>query len=296
MACVDLSLSEGYQERHRVALLIEYDGTEFHGSQFQRHGSVELLTVQGSIQRAFSALNITLVKPIHLSSRTDAGVHARGQVVHVDLQADALKNIPSLQKALNAVLPSAIRILAVKLNIPVDFHSQNMATCRWYRYTMDLSPVKSAFLPPDVYWYHQDLNVETMQEACQFLLGHHHFRAFQCPDSAIENDVCTIFHASITRPSVNNIVFDVVSNRFLYKMVRNLMGALVFIGCPHYNYTPDWIRSLLLETKRVNTGTTLHPKGLCLMAVGYPEPYQFFCNSPTNEQLKHLLTTESLLT
>ena len=178
----------------RVALLVEYCGKDFHGSQFQPNRP----TVQAEIQLALSKLGLT-TSAVSFAGRTDAGVNAHGQVAHFDLPEGALKNIPNLAAALNARLPNTVSIRDFHLNAHPNFHSRREAQCKWYRYRIYNSRQRSALMGADCAHAPQLLNVEAMNQAAQNLLGSHFFTSFKDSSSPETNDLCTIWHIQVQR-------------------------------------------------------------------------------------------------
>lgn len=288
-------------QTERVALLVEYHGQPYAGSQFQSHKEEVIPTVQSTLENALRQLNLT-VSAVHFSGRTDAGVNARGQVAHFDiLQPDGLKNIPRLAASLNAVLPETVSVKAVALNVNHQFHSQLSATHRWYRYTILNHPERSALAPRDSVWIKSPLDTERMNQAASELVGTHNFKNVKCLDSDTTNDICHISHASV-RKEGNLVIFDIVANRFLYKMVRNLMGLLINIGRANdlnrdinRSYAPGTVLTAIAQEDRARSSwETAKAEGLSLMAVLYPEAINYFQTDEYVQILEQLLLMESM--
>jgi tRNA pseudouridine38-40 synthase len=285
--------------RRRVAVLLEYNGAAYSGSQRQhQHGRVRQ-TVQHTLEEALRTLNIAF-HSTHFSGRTDAGVHSRGQVVQVDLPEQALHNIPDLAASLNAVLPADVGVKAVCLDVPAAFHSQRSATHRWYRYTFYNRTERSIWAAPYSLHVRAPLNVDAMNRAAALLLGSHNFKSFKCPDTPILNDVCHVMHSRVHRDG-ELIHFDIVADRFIYKMVRNLTGLLLLIGKPENGLAPETMARVLDARERSipvlnKPYPTARPDGLTLMAVNYPDRLNLFKEEPLVRQLQTLIHKPQLLT
>lgn len=242
-------------------------------------------------------LNVLGEPTVLLSSRTDSGVHARGQVAHAELPIDGLAKIPDLALAANRFLPSTIQITGVHSNVDPRFHSQLDATHRWYRYRIFNRPTPSALLPQDATWVRLPLNVAAMAQAAGLFQGEHDFKSFQCPDTAITDSVCRVHHSRVWQPDpVNNpheIVFDIVANRFVYRMVRNLTGFLLRVGATEDPLPPEVFGDILAHQNREAPEMTDIPpapaRGLCLMAVGYPLGKQYFAQTDAIKGLESFL-------
>lgn len=259
-------------QKERVALLLEYNGKSFRGSQFQPAWR----TVQGEMMAALKQLNMDVSGYI-ASSRTDSGVHSRGSVVRFDVPKGGLKNVPDLRLALNRFLPDDLRVKDWRIGCD-GFHALKAATHKWYRYKIYNAPQPSVWMPPDAVWVREPLDVARMNRAARLITGEHNFKSFKCPDTSVEDDVCRVTYAHVLAKTSHEggllVIFDIVSNRFLYKMVRNLMGQLVTIG--RDNQPPESILDVLDQQDRQAASTAADPNGLCLMAVNYPAPYNYF--------------------
>lgn len=273
----------------RVVLLLEYLGKNYHGSQMQP----EHATIQSELMAVLTQLNLPYWS-LALSGRNDAGVNAYGQVAHFNLPQDcpATQDTNKLLTSLNALLPSDISIKRIKTNAPLTFHSRRSATHKWYRYRVLNTPQPSAWLPADAIWLKRPLNVAKMNEAAQYIKGCHNFKSFKCTDTAVIRDVCDIVYARVYQDG-NFVIFDVVSDRFLYKMVRNLTGLLLDIGNDEKNLAPDTIIKVLNEQDRTVASATAKAKGLSMMAVAYPAPYNYFRDEALVQTLSTLVPKES---
>ena len=242
-------------------LLIEYDGTDFRGWQTQRAGP----TVQGAVE---AALATALREPAGVvgSGRTDAGVHARGQVAH--LVTGAPVDAHRLRASLNGLLPPSVVVLAAE-PAPDGFHARYDARQRHYRYLASTRPRAldrrtRAFL-------HPALDVDRMNRAATALLGRHDFSSFCRTRSETTNRVCTVERARWTageRPG--DLAFEVSADRFLHGMVRALVGTLVEVGRGRRG--PDEVADVLAARDRRAAGPAAPALGLSLDRVDYPTP------------------------
>lgn len=268
-----------------LVMLVEYDGSAFHGSQRQDNSH----SVQEAIEAGFTQLNIPH-SAVTFSGRTDTGVHAKGQVAHTRLPLGALSNIPNLCSALNAVLPPSIAIIDSVMTDDFDFHSVKSAQWRWYQYRIFNHPTRSIW-KPDATWIQTPLNIEAMAQAAQQFEGEHDFTSFHKSKEEAVNPICIIRHCRIHQ-EVNDIVLNLLGNRFLYNMVRIMMGTLIEIGLEK-RFQPDEISSLLAAKNRLLAGETAKAEGLSLMAVHYPAPWDFFKNHVYGKQLERLIQESS---
>jgi tRNA pseudouridine38-40 synthase len=242
----------------KLALGLEYDGTNFHGWQTQPSGN----TVQDHLQRALAAFVGQPVETI-CAGRTDAGVHATGQVVHVSVSVDR----PSWNwvRGLNTFLPAAIRVRWAQ-TVSEDFHARFSALSRMYTYTIYNHPVESPLQARFATWVFQPLDVAAMQRGADVLLGEHDFSAFRAADCQAQSPVR---HLEVARLSQQGsvITLEIRGNAFLHHMVRNIVGSLFEVG--RGARLPGWMREVLLSGDRSAAGRTFPPQGLCLRHVAY---------------------------
>lgn len=255
--------------RQRVALVIQYQGTCFHGWQRQpTHRSV-----QGEIEAAIhSVVNEDVT--INGAGRTDTGVHASAQVAHFNTTAP----IPAHRWAsiLNARLPDDVLIRA-SAEVSDDWHAQFSATWRRYRYTLFTDARPNLFLNPYVWhYYYQPLDIQKMQAALTPLLGQHHLSAFRRSGSSrkdswveIQDVVCDRLSVKDHRFSNALIHIEVQARGFLYGMMRLLVGLLVQVG--RGILSPANFTSLWQNERRDLVKYSAPAKGLCLLRVGYPD-------------------------
>ncbi|MBQ6173134.1 MAG: tRNA pseudouridine(38-40) synthase TruA [Clostridia bacterium] len=244
----------------RVLLTIEYDGTAYAGWQRQLNG----LSVQQVLEERLSALCGEEIR-VTGASRTDAGVHARGQRVHFDTSC----RIPpeKVPFALNTMLPPDIRVTEGRA-VPDGFHARFLSCGKRYTYRI-LNTRHASALLRDLYLHIPvPLDPEPMRAACADLLGTHDFAAFQAAGGTAKTTVRTITEAQLSRDG-DRFGFTVYGNAFLYNMVRIIVGTLIEIG--HGKREPDAFRRAFASLDRLDLGVTAPPHGLELTRVDYPE-------------------------
>jgi tRNA pseudouridine38-40 synthase len=246
----------------RIRLTIAYDGTEFHGWQIQPG----LPTIQGTLEEILSGIE---GGPVHVagSGRTDAGVHALAQVAAFTI----VNPIPpdNLQRALNRLLPPAIRIIEAAETL-AGFHPRFDAIAKTYRYTLLRAPVCPPFQWRYVHHYPYPLDETTMAEAAAIFEGEHDFTMFAAADNrndAEKSRVRRIFRSELIRTG-DTLIYTVRGSGFLKHMVRNLVGTLIETG--RGNITANQIADMLSGDSNVRSGPTAPAKGLTLQAVEYP--------------------------
>lgn len=246
----------------RFALGLSYDGTAYRGWQTQPGGQ----TVQDTFQQALKAF---LGHPAVAvcAGRTDAGVHALQQVVHVD--TSARRSPESWVRGLNSWLPDTIR---VQWAHPVTdaFHARFSAQARSYVYLLRNHRVASPFLAHQAGWAYRPLSVGPMRQAAAHLLGKHDFSCFRSSQCQASGPVRTLHQLDIIEQSPY-LIFVFRADAFLHHMVRNIMGALVYVG--QGRQAPDWIPHLLQQRDRRLAAPTFSPKGLYLADVHYPSDH-----------------------
>ena len=243
----------------RIAIGIEYDGTAYNGWQRQRSG----LGVQERLEQAIAGVADEPVE-VTCAGRTDAGVHASGQVAHFDTVAERSERGWLL--GANSNLPGDICVTWVK---PVgnEFHARFSATARRYRYCILNRLVRSALYRRRAWWVHQDLDHRRMHDAAQALLGEHDFSAYRAAGCQASNAVREVTGISVIRDG-DWIVLDITANAFLQHMVRNIAGTLVAIG--RGDEDTDWAGRVLAGRDRSGAGMAAPPHGLTLVRVYYP--------------------------
>ncbi|MCK5383709.1 MAG: tRNA pseudouridine(38-40) synthase TruA [Gammaproteobacteria bacterium] len=252
----------------RIALGIEYDGTDFFGWQRQSEGR----TVQACVEAALTEVADHPVTVV-CAGRTDTGVHATGQVVHFD--STAVRAMDGWRRGANAHLPADVR---VQWAHPVDetFHARFGATERHYRYIIHNHRVRSALLRNRVCWEYAQLDVSRMKKAASYLYGEHDFTSFRAVACQAHSPVRTISHLEVCR-SGDFIYLDVKANAFLHHMVRCIAGVLIAVG--RNEQSPEWGGELLEAKDRRLSGMNGPPEGLYLVAVSYPGHFELPSNS-----------------
>jgi tRNA pseudouridine38-40 synthase len=242
----------------RIALGLEYDGSGFCGWQSQAGG--------GSVQDALeSALAVVADAPTRVAcaGRTDAGVHALAQVVHFD--TDVLRPNMAWVRGVNAHLPASV---AVRWAQPVGdgFHARFSARGRRYRYLLLNRGERPGLMSGRVGWFHRPLDADAMAQAGALLLGEHDFSAFRAAECQAKSAVKTLRLAAVQRHG-DLLVFDFEASAFLHHMVRNLVGALVYVG--KGAHPPAWLGELLAGRDRARAAPTFDASGLYFAGVDY---------------------------
>lgn len=246
----------------RYALGIEYDGSDFQGWQRQR----TLPTVQASLEQALSKVADCPVQAV-CAGRTDAKVHAKGQVVHFDVPASLVRTERAWVMGTNSFLHKSVRALWIK-QVPNEFDARKTALSRRYRYIIYNHPIRPSLYRHYVTWVYRTLNAEKMHEAAQFLLGTHDFTSFRASECEAKTPIRTLQEIWVKREG-ENIILEVEANAFLHHMVRNIMGVLIKIGSGMKEV--GWMGEVLAARDRRAAGMTAPPNGLYLIRVQYPE-------------------------
>jgi tRNA pseudouridine38-40 synthase len=243
-----------------LRLILEYDGTHFHGWQIQPG----LDTVQGRLTSVTSEVTKEPVK-IHGSGRTDAGTHALAQVCN--FLTESKIPVENLKKAMNSLLPPTIRINAID-EVPLSFHARRDAIFKHYRYRILMTKDCSPFLYPYVHHCPYKLDTQKMSQAGEKVLGEHDFSAFCDSDSEAESKVRRLMSSSFLFDSTRNLIeYNTCANGFLHHMVRNLVGTFLEIG--KGRLACEEITKILESKNRSRAGSTAPAKGLFLVKVGY---------------------------
>ena len=239
---------------------IEYDGTNYCGWQVQN--SRRKKSIQEVIEKALRKILQEKVKLI-ASGRTDAGVHAIGQVTNFKTRSAI--SIAKLQWALNGNLPDDIRIRKIE-EVNLNFHSRFQAKSKVYRYTILNRPYSSVFYRTTAYFYPYPLDIKLMRKEAGVLLGKHNFRSFQAADKKERRPIRTIRDMRVKKDK-EFIHLDIEADGFLYNMVRNIAGTLIEIG--RGKFTPGYIKKILSLRDRKFAGPTAPAKGLRLIKVNF---------------------------
>ncbi|MGB1220045.1 MAG: tRNA pseudouridine(38-40) synthase TruA [Alcanivoracaceae bacterium] len=247
----------------RIALGVEYDGSAYSGWQTQQAG---VATVQSRVEAALARVADHPVSVI-CAGRTDRGVHATGQVIHMD--SDAVRDEKAWVHGANANLPDDI---AIRWARPVDdsFHARFRAHSRCYRYVILNHPVRPALFRRQVTWNYRPLDVALMAQAAEHLVGTHDFTSYRGIQCQAKSPVKTLHRLDVTQQQ-QYLVIEAEANAFLMHMVRNIAGVLMAIGAG--KAAPDWAGEVLAARDRTRGGVTAPPFGLYLVHIGYPGEY-----------------------
>jgi tRNA pseudouridine38-40 synthase len=245
-----------------MALAVEYDGRTLAGWQSQPHGN----TVQDKLEAALSAIAGQPVSTI-AAGRTDAGVHAMMQVVHFDAPVE--RPLTAWVRGVNSHLPPSVAVLWAH---PVSdaFHARFSAFSRSYSYFLLAHPVRPALAAGKIGWFHQPLDVAAMREAGRMLLGEHDFSSFRAAECQAKSPVKQLTRFELAEQG-GLLRFDLSANAFLHHMVRNIVGALVYVGKGALSV--DDFAALLDARDRTFAPPTFMPDGLYLTGVGYPDEF-----------------------
>jgi len=246
--------------RRNIKLVIAYNGAAYHGWQRQAEG---IDTVQQRVEAA--AERILRHKVVVFGAgRTDAGVHAAGQVANLYTTSLSVP-LRGLRRAMNSRLPRDVAVVSAA-EVPEHFHASRSAVGKTYRYRVYVSPVRPAALAGQVYHYWRMLDVEAMRQAGLRLLGAHDFLGFATSAEQRDYTVRTVYRCDVSSAG-ESIDITVQGDGFLYNMVRNIVGTLIEIG--RGRWAPDRIDRILASRDRRDGGPTAPPDGLTLVCVHY---------------------------
>jgi len=240
----------------RYKIVLEYNGAKFAGWQLQP----DERTVQGELQTRLGWLCKREIS-VTGAGRTDAGVHALGQVAHFD--AEPIASLSEFMNRLNSALPEDIAVLALD-EVEPDFHARYSARRKTYRYRIANTP--NAFAPGLAWRVHGSIDWPVVEEATAILLGRHDFAGFCLAASQKENTNCEVLTAGWTR-SDREAVFEITADRFLHRMVRLIVGTLIDIG--RDRWTPAHFPKILTTRDVREAGQAAPPEGLYLVSVEY---------------------------
>ncbi len=255
----------------RIALGVEYDGAHFCGWQSQTSGC----GVQDALETAIASIAQHSVR-VHAAGRTDTGVHALMQVVHFD--TNTKRPINAWVRGVNAFLPETVRVIWAQ---PVDgaaedeFHARFSARKRSYEYLLVNAPVAPAILATKAGWYHLPLDLAAMQAGAAYLVGEHDFSAFRASECQAASPVRTLQTLEINAHG-HYLLFRFSANAFLQHQVRNMLGALVYVG--NGKHPPTYIKDLLKQRDRTLSPPTFSPNGLYFTGVEYEDKWQLPAN------------------
>jgi len=243
-----------------IKLVIAYDGSAYHGWQRQADG---IDTVQQRVEEAATAV-LRHPVTVHGAGRTDAGVHAAGQVANLHT-TNAAVPLAGLRRAMNSRLPADIALRSAA-QVPADFHASLSATGKTYQYRLHVAPVRPVLLARQVYHYWRPLDVAAMRRAARRLVGRHDFAGFAAAADPRQDTVRTIRRCQVAQRGPETLI-TVRGDGFLYNMVRIVVGTLVEIGRGRWG--PQRIDRVLATRDRRDAGPTAPPEGLTLLCVHY---------------------------
>ena len=262
---------------NRYSIRVEYVGKNYSGSQLQ--GATHKKTpntIQAELEKALSTLicgqkevtqlpqsapNKRKIKTV-FSGRTDKGVNSKGQIVHFETTKTLVAS--KFTHSMNEILPNDISVSDLK-EVSTDFHAQKTAKKRHYQYVFYNKKQRSAF-DGDLLLVKSDLNIQRMQTSLEYLLGEHDFSSFRSSGSSTLNEICFIYKVECKKLD-DTVVINVVGNRFLYNMVRAIVGTLLMIE--KNDLPPETMKMVLEAHDRSKAGKTVNPYGLTLMKVEY---------------------------
>ncbi|MCD5406116.1 MAG: tRNA pseudouridine(38-40) synthase TruA [Desulfotomaculum sp.] len=244
-----------------IKLTVGYDGTDYHGFQEQR--GTKLITIQHLLEEKLSKLAKQPIKII-AAGRTDAGVHARGQVVNFK-HPDWPVPLDRLPLAINALLPNTVVVWRAE-PVSAEFHARFSALAKTYSYSIYNTQIPDPFIKRFVLHQPRLLDDVAMQKAAKYLIGQHDFKAFQAQGTAVKTTVRKITKLAIERQG-HILKIKFTANGFLYNMVRIMVGTLMQVGLGKME--PAMIKHILASKNRAMAGVTVAPQGLCMEEVHY---------------------------
>lgn len=242
----------------RIALGLEYDGAGFCGWQSQVSGCAG----QDCLEKALQKLAGHELR-VSAAGRTDAGVHALCQVVHFN--TTKARPMSAWMHGVNANLPKNLRVLWAR-GVDEHFHARFDAEQRCYQYLLVNQPTAPAIMVGKAGWFHLPLDVNAMQEAATYLIGEHDFSAFRAAECQAKSPIKQLHRAEVRKVG-NSLLFDFCANAFLHHQVRNMVGALIYVG--KGKHKPEYLARLLESRDRRQSPPTFSPDGLYLTGVKY---------------------------
>lgn len=246
----------------KIRIVLEYEGSRYSGWQIQAQGEA---TIQTEVESAIEKTTGEKLR-VHGAGRTDAGVHALGQVAHFtsesELTAEKLKN------AINAHLPQDIAVIRAD-EVPMSFDSRRDSLGKIYRYEILNRPVRGPLLLRTAHHIKTPLDVPAMNIAAGYLIGEHDFKSFQASGCSAKHPVRRIYKLDVLRAEPERIAVEIFATAFLKQMVRNIVGTLLLVG--NGKLGPDEMESILKARDRGSAGPTAPAKGLTLVKVFYED-------------------------
>lgn len=241
----------------RYFIKLAYNGTNYHGWQSQPNAS----SVQETLNKAVSVVLNTKVN-LTGAGRTDTGVHAKEMYAHFDFEP--LFEIQNLIHKLNSYLPKDIVVYDI-ISVPDQAHARFDATKRTYEY--HINTFKNAFSQNESWYFHQELDLDLMNEASKILFNHIDFQCFSKVNTDVNTFDCTIFEAYWTRDTANKLIFTISANRFLRNMVRAIVGTLINVGL--HKITINDFNEIIKNKNRKKAGFSVPAHGLYLTKIEY---------------------------
>jgi tRNA pseudouridine38-40 synthase len=242
-----------------IKLTIEYDGTRYNGWQTQKNA----IGIQDLILNAIKQVTKEDNK-LDGSGRTDAGVHALGQIA--SFKTECLIPVEKIPEAINKYLPKDIVINKAEI-VSDNFHARYSATGKKYMYIVNNSKYRSAIHNNHEYHIDRELNYKNMKKACEYFEGTHDFKGFMSSGSSVKDTIRTIYKIQLKKREDDRIIFNFTGDGFLYNMVRIIVGTLVEVGLDKIK--PEEIEEIIKSKDRNRAGKTLAAQGLYLMEVYY---------------------------
>ena len=262
-------------EQRNIKLTIEYDGSNFHGYQFQDG----LRTVQGEIEKALFNLTQKEHRTV-VAGRTDKGVHATAQVCN--FITDSKLRLISFLDGLNRFLPDDVAIQRVE-EVDLNFNARFSAKARFYEYNLINRRTKSAIQNKRVTVYKNPLDLERMKKAASYLIGEHDFSSFRATQCQAKSPITEIYSINLEKVEEKEgsiIRVKIHGRSFLHNMIRIIMGTLVEIG--RGEKEPEFMLEVLNAKDRTKAGATLHPEGLYFTGVDYSNNHKIYATEPRN--------------
>ncbi len=257
------------EKRMRIALGVEYDGSQYHGWQAQ----TGLRTVQLVLEQALAKVADQEIG-IVCAGRTDTGVHATNQIIHFDCEKE--RTIRSWIHGANSFLPKDVCVKWGR-EMPEDFHARYSALSRRYRYIIYNSPIRPALMRSSVTWQYRQLDHRAMQEAGQHLIGENDYTSFRSVECQSKTPMRNVHHLQVQRNG-DLVMIDITANAFLHHMVRNIAGVLIAVGSGKRPI--PWVNEVLQAKDRRLGAETAPPYGLYLVAVTYPKEFGVIEGNP----------------